>query len=459
MWRPDELSLNTPKYLAIALALATDIGKGRLLPGEKLPTHRELADVLSVNVSTITRAYNEAERRGLISGTVGRGTFVASDASVTRELMRADEPRSGYIEMGLVLPLYHHEPELMERLEKLNRSKNLASYLRYTDPAGIPEHREIAARWVRRFGMTAGLDNITVTAGAQHALACTLASCFQPGDRIGVDALTYPGIKTLAGMLHIRLVPIMMDEEGMVPDELETACRREPIRGIYLMPGMQNPTGTCMGDERRHKILAVIQRHALLLIEDDAYCYTAAAIKPALSSFLPGNSVFISGLSKILFAGLRVAFVVTAPQIRARLNAAVLNTLWMAPTFCAAIVTDCIDDGSIDRIIQDKLTESRSRNGIADTVLPRQVQRSSDCGFFLWHPLPEPWTGKTFEEEAKARGINVFCAEKFAVGNQEVPAAIRISLTGPETQAELAQGLTEIADLLKLDYLPMAGVF
>src|SRR5262245_44750499 len=84
IWTPDVSAHRGPRYIAIADALAADIRSSRLSPGDRLPTHRELAYQLGVTVGTITRAYSEAERRGLIGGEVGRGTFVRSDLTLRR---------------------------------------------------------------------------------------------------------------------------------------------------------------------------------------------------------------------------------------------------------------------------------------------------------------------------------------------------------------------------------------
>ena len=459
MWAPKSLPTEKPKYLAIAEALEDDIRACRLKPGEKLPTQRDLADTLDINVSTVTRAYNEAERRGLIGGTVGRGTFVAADARVNRELVRPEERQSRLIEMGLVLPLYAYDPDIGERIGKLMTDHRLSDYTRYSAPAGLPAHRETGARWVRRFGMEVEPEGITVTAGAQHALACALASCFQPGDRLAVDALTYPGLKTLAGMLHIRLIPIAMDGLGMIPELLDTACRREPIRGVYLMPGVQNPTGASLPPDRRRELVKIIEEQHLLLIEDDAYGYAVRERQPALSSAVPDNSIYIAGLSKILFAGLRCAYVATGSRLRSLLAGAVLNTMWMAPTLTAAILSSCIDDGTVDRIMTLKLREAEARNLLARTDLGLPEEQEGDQRFFLWHELPEPWTGRAFEEMARTRGVNVFCAEKFAVGGDPVKAAVRFSLSGPETREELAAGLKSIAEILRSGPSPTNGVF
>jgi len=323
----------------------------------------------------------------------------------------------------------------------------------------MPEHRQIGAEWVRRFGILTHADNVTVTAGGQHGLCCIFAACFKPGDRIGVDALTYPGFKTLAAMMHIRLVPIAMDKQGMIPEELETACRRDQLSGVYLMPAVQNPTGSGMGVQRRNAIAALILRYQLLLIEDDAYWFTADAPLPALSSVLPDNSLYVAGLSKMLFAGLRSAFVVAKPELQTRLAAAVLNSLWMAPTLNCMIVCEAILDKTIDRIVGTKLKEAKIRNDIAAEILPQPFSRTNASGFFLWYQLPEPWTGRAFEEQARIRGVNLFCSEKFVVGNSEAAPAIRIALTGPETHQQLTKGLRQIVEILKDGCWMSEGLF
>ena len=178
-----------------------------------------------------------------------------------------------------------------------------------------------------------------------------------------------------------------------------------------------------------------------------------------LSSVLPDNSLYVAGLSKMLFAGLRSAFVVAKPELQVRLAAAVLNSLWMAPTLNCMIVCEAILDGTIDRIVGLKLEEARIRNDMAAEILPRPFPRINTSGFFLWYQLPEPWTGRAFEEQAKIRGVNLFCSEKFVVGNSEAAPAIRIALTGPETHQQLKKGLRQIVEILHDGCWMSDGVF
>ena len=105
-----------PLYIRLADGIERSIYAGQLQPGDRLPTHRDLADTLAMNVTTITRGYKEAERRGLISGTVGRGTYVSSDAGTSSAMVSHEPHAPGMLEMGLVNPLYHLDPDLNEGL-------------------------------------------------------------------------------------------------------------------------------------------------------------------------------------------------------------------------------------------------------------------------------------------------------------------------------------------------------
>ena len=203
--------------------------------------------------------------------------------------------------------------------------------MRYSDPRGLPEHRQAGANWAGRYGLDAIAEDVIVCAGAQHGLTCCLSGLFRAGDRIATDALTYPGMKTLASMLGIRLVPIAMDEQGMMPEALDAACRRDTIKGVYLMPGVHNPTTATMSSKRRDDIARRAEVHDLIIIEDDAYDLTDPGEQTPVGSRARHRSVYVAGMSKSLAAGLRVAFLVAPKPFLKPLAQAVLNTIWMAP--------------------------------------------------------------------------------------------------------------------------------
>lgn len=455
MWNPKTINTDQSLYIAVADALERDVENGILKPGEKLPTHRELAELIGINVTTATRAYKEAERRGLITGTVGRGTYISADCGFDPSIMKFAEKHSDIIDLGPIYPLYDSEIDLSKVIEKLNKTHPLNQFLRYSDPLGFVEHRETGAYWVKRFGITAAADDVVICAGAQHALTCCLTSLFEPGDRIAVDCLTYSGFKALAKSLNIKLEPIPMDSEGMLPDDLEAACRRCSIKGLYVMPSVQNPTNASMSLQRRNKIADIAGRYGLLIIEDDIYSYVNQANPVPLSALLPQNSIYIASVSKAFFAGLRVSFVVAPKHLRLKIAKAVLNTIWMTPPLNAAIVCACILDGLADTIIQTKRQEAIRRFEIARKTLSGYSFASIPTGHYIWLTLPSRWSGSEFEARARKAGVNIFSAEKFIVGSTPPPSAVRISLSAPASKEQLEQGLTIIAGILQEELIEL----
>jgi DNA-binding transcriptional MocR family regulator len=436
-------------YKVLADAIEQDISSGVLNPGDRLPTHRDMADALGLNVSTITRGYHEAEKRGLLSGTVGRGTFVAADAVTSSSMVSFEPSGVGMLEMGLISPLYYLDPDMAEGFRRLTRRKDTTAFLRYNDPRGLPDHRQAGADWAMRYGVTAQAEDVIVCAGAQHALTCCLCGLFQPGDRIATDALTYPGFKTLAAMLGLRLVGIAMDDEGMMPEALDAACRRDKIQGVYLMPGVHNPTSVTMPEGRRDAIARLATVHDLMIIEDDAYDLTDPTVRKPIQARVPERCLYIAGVSKSLAAGLRVAYLIAPRHALKSLAQAVLNTIWMTPPLNAELATLWIHDGTADKVVALKRAEAARRYMIACDVFDGLRFRGKATGFFIWLELPEGWTGRKFEQAAAAEGVNVFGAEKFIVGHATAPAAVRVSLTGVDDIDAFRRGLWSLSHVLR----------
>src|SRR6266545_7156005 len=176
MWTPDLRQRSGPRYLAIAEALAEDAGGGRLRPGTRLPTHRDLADRLGVTVGTITRAYAEATRRGLVTGEVGRGTFVRARA---RPAAMAEGPEAGLIDLSANLPpaaaVKQEAATLARTLAALARRKDLGRLLAYPPEGGAREHRAAGAEWIRRGGFATTVERVLVTSGSQHGMTAVFA--------------------------------------------------------------------------------------------------------------------------------------------------------------------------------------------------------------------------------------------------------------------------------------------
>lgn len=444
-----ELKKDNHAYIQIADQIERGIASGELVDGDLLPSIRDLARRIHVNMSTVTRAYREAERRGIVSGTTGSGTYVNA-AGPEASSMSSPEPFSrGVTEMGIVSPLPHLDPDLKDALRALSRRGNLSSYMNYSAPEGYAPHREAGRVWMKRYGAEFATDEIVVCGGSQHALSCAVLSHFREGQRIACDAYTYPGFKTLAAMCRIKIVPVPMDIHGMIPSELDAVCRREKIAGLYVMPAMQNPTASSMDERRRDGIADIASRYDLTVIEDDAFIHAAESPDTPFAARIPERVIYIAGVSKALGAGLRVAFAGARGASREKIARGVMNTSWMTPPLNAEIISGWIKDGSAEKTLDAKRRESRERNRIAKKILSGMKYSSAPCGYYIWLPVRSGVTGSAFEKKLRAKGVSVFAAERFAAGIREDDHAVRLSLVTVESREEMTKALEIVKDMMK----------
>lgn len=318
----------------------------------------------------------------------------------------------------------------------------------------MPKHREAAAKWITQYGFEADPERIVICAGATHAINCCLMGIFEPGDRIAVDSLTFTGFRNAAKLNHMKLEPIAMDSEGMIPENLESMCKKMQIKGIYLMPNMQNPTATVMSNERKQAIADVILRYGLILIEDDIYNFTNQSSQAALSTLVPDNGVFICGISKALFPGLRIGFAYVPERFLYKFTQAVANTIWMAPPISAEMVTRLIENGTAGEIVYKKNQVISHRLQLAKTAFEGFSYQAAEGSMFLWLNLPEGWSCSDFENTAFMNRIRVISAYKFYVGSQLPPNAVRISLGSVKNDEQLMRGLNTLVRILK-QYPPL----
>ncbi len=442
---PDPVA--APKYLALADAIESAIAAGQLRPGDPLPTHRDLARAMGVTVGTVTRGYAEAARRGLVHGEQGRGTFVTQAEEGFADL-RGDS--SGVVDLGLAAAHHNLGPDLARTLAKLAHSPDLHRLLSRHEARGLPRHRRAGAAWAKRHGHVADPDQVLVTAGVQHALTVLLAGLFGPGDRLAVECLTYPMVRPLAKRLRLHLVPIPLDESGLDPAALDAACRREPVRGLYLMPTCQNPTAARMPEYRRHELAGVCRKHGVRIIEDDVYALAVDSGLPPLCSLAPELGYFLAATSKVLCDGLRVAFLCAPREDVRALESAIEWTAWKAAGLMAEVASQWVTDGTAERAIAANRAEARARNEICAEVLGRENYRGQDTGYFAWLPLPKGWRAVEFSAEAASRGVIVAHLEHFAVGQAQTGQGVRVSLLGSATRADLRRGLEVLAGLLRL---------
>jgi DNA-binding transcriptional MocR family regulator len=462
-WLPELSGRSGPRYLAIADAIADAVRDGSLAPGVRLPTHRDLAWRLHVTVGTVTRAYAEAARRGLVGGEVGRGTYVLPQAVAggpTLDMPGAPAStnlHTAYLSATGLINLSVNQATVGPQTEALARTmaalagaggRGLGDIAAYAPPAGMPLHRAAGRQWLSRAGVVLPQERVLVSAGCQHAQTVALITLTRPGDTLLCEALAYPGLTALARHLGLTLEPVAIDAEGVRPDALEAACRHAGRRTLYLTPTVQNPTGAVMGETRRRELARLAQRLEISLIEDDVFGFLAPGMTP-LASLAPERTAFITSVSKALMPSLRVGFLGLPEAWVARATEAIRTTTLGASPITAEIVARWLADGTADELTRFQVAEARARREMAARRLAHRGVGPGGAAFHVWLPLGDAQAADAVAAEARALGVLVASGSAFRVGRGPEAAAIRISLSAPTDRATLARGLDLVDSALE----------
>jgi len=421
------------RYKSLVDRFAADIRSGTLLPGTRLPTHRQLAATEGLALVTASRVYAELEAMGLVSGETGRGTFVRETALPPSLGVHQPSVVAGMMDLNFNYPSLPGQADLLRTaLRQLALSGDLEAHLRYQPHAGRLQDRASVARHLRIRGLSVTAEQVLLVSGAQHGLAVTMMGLLQPGDVIAADALTYPGFKVLAEALHLEVVPIPVTDTGPDLAALAKLCRSRSVRALYSMPTLHNPLGWVMPADQREQLVSIARLHDLLIIEDAAYAFLADA-PPPLAELAPERTVYVSGLSKSIATGLRVGFV-AAPMSRVpALERTIRATTWNTPGVMTAIATAWLDDGTITLLEAQKRADAQARQALADEVLSglRYVRHPSS--YFVWLPLSEEARADQIAMALLHEQVSVSTAEPFAT-SVHVPHAIRLALGSVDMQ-------------------------
>jgi len=445
-WVPRIAKGAGPVYLAIADGLAEDILAGRLAPGVRLPPQRTLADALGIDFTTVTRAYTEARKRGLIEGKIGQGTYVRPRSAVSASLARG-----GVIDMGMNLPPRFDDQHLAGRMwsdiASLEQTDGIDLLLRYQEPGGTRRDQNAGALWLANKLGEIALDRIVIMPGARGALLALLAALAEPGDAVGTEALTFPGLLSALTHLRMRPVGIEIDGQGIIPEAFAAACTTHRLNLLYCNPTLHNPTTATMPLERREALIGVARAHGVAIIEDDAYGMLPRHPVPPLARLAPDLVYHIAGLAKCLAPALRIAYLVLPEALPAqRLAGAIRAAASLASPLTAAIATRWIETGTAVAVLEAIRREAELRRALAWDLLPGEGTHIAPDGFHVWLELPPVWPRSEFVARLLSTGIGVVASDAFAVSAR--PEAVRLGLGVPATATELSRGLRVVAALL-----------
>lgn len=439
-------------YLALADHLAADIAAGKMKPGDRLPPQRLLADALGVTLGTVTRAYREAERRGLTEARVGSGTRVRGQQADEPKFHHLSRASADSIDLSLSVPIPNPQRSLLlsECLQQLSRQpQTMQLMLSYQPEQGNAAQRELLAAWMTQHGLTVSAEELLLTDGGQHADYLAMQALIRPGEAVASAALTYPGMIAVARQLGLKHLPVATDHQGIRPDALERLCQQQKIRLLYIMPEYNNPSGEHMCEARREAIVKIARRHDLLLLEDGVQYVIPEQRGTPFYQLAPERSLYIFSVSKMIEGGMRFGALRAPGNLMPRLCAALRAQCWSVPGLMGAVVCQWLTSGKVDELINWQWQQVSLRQQRVSHWLGAYEPVAHPYGFHAWLKLPEPWRAVDFVCQAAQRGVTLIASDPFCVGSHPAPQAVRICVTPPESIEQLDKGLQQLANLLE----------
>ncbi|TPK56668.1 MULTISPECIES: PLP-dependent aminotransferase family protein [unclassified Mesorhizobium] len=454
-WLPDLTASSGPLYQRLADSIESDIDRGVIDAGAKLPPQRDLAYDIGATVGTVGRAYQLLRERGLVSGEVGRGTyvlgrqnakpdFIAPDAQGTRDIdaprgkLRFDSTAAPDVGQGAIVT------EVLSRTAS-DHAHEISSYTR-----DFPERWfEAGASWLSRNSFRPSADTIVPTLGTHAAVMAAIAALTTPGDYVAFEHLTYSQISRSAGLIGRRTALVASDHQGLDPDDFERVCAQKHPKMIFLMPTVQNPTLAILPAARREAIARIAREYNVVLIEDDLYGGLTEDPTPMLADYAPERTIVAGGLSKSVAAGVRGGWLSCPPAYRHRIRVAHKMMTGGMPFLLAEVNARLVLSGQAADIRKRAIAEINARTAIVCETLAGFEFKSRDNIPFVWLTLPDPWLSGTFKNACLEHGVLIDDEDEFKAGRSEqVFHGVRFGISQPRQRKDIADGVAAIRRLL-----------
>jgi DNA-binding transcriptional MocR family regulator len=441
-----------PGYVALADTVRTLVLDGRLPPGTRLPSERELARALHASRTTVAAAYARLRDFGFLLSRRGAASRVAVPHDVDPNRPRAlspSEPEAGRFDLGCAS--LEAPPGIGAAVEAAAAA--LPAYLGghgYTQ-LGLQALRELIARRYALRGLPTSGDQIIVVGGALQAFALILQTFVGPGDRILVEHPTYANALETISLVSARPVPSAMSPDGWDLDMMEATLRQAAPRLAYLIVDFQNPTGHLMPEHDREKLAGLLTRTRTLSVVDETLVDLSLDIPdddvpaplPAYARF-DSDMIAIGSASKAYWGGLGIGWIrapmALVPALLATRSAADLGTALLGQLTVAELLADH------ERIIATRRATLRERRAAlieaVRTWLPDWRFHVPAGGMALWCELPSP-TATALAAAADRHGVRIGPGPRFGVGGA-FDRFVRLPYTLPAD--ELTEAVQRVAE-------------
>ena len=459
----------------IAAAIEASIRQGAFRVGERLPSSRALARSHGASVATVTEAYEWLAERGLVVVRPRSGYFVAPKQGAGKPRASAAAPIEGptkplaaselafdvlaRIRERQVVPLGSAFPSpalfplarLAQDLARAARRMDPWRTVEDLAPGSVDLRRHIARRYAVH-GITVSPEDIVITSGAMEALNLCLAACTQPGDVVALECPAFYGALQAAERRGLRVVHVATDPvEGIDLAALETAIRRDRVKACWLMPTLQNPLGATMPAGKRERLMRLLAKHDVALVEDDVYAELRfdAPIAPVLAYDDEGLVLHCGSFSKSLAPGYRVGWCVPG-RFRRAVERAKLSGSIATSVPSQEGIAEYLRQGGYDRHLRRlRATLARTERHVRGAIerhFPAGTRISEPGGgYFLWVAMPPRCDAMKLHAAASREGISIAPGPMFSA-RRGFGNCLRLNCGHP-LDARIAAGLHRLGTL------------
>ncbi len=438
------------RYEWVAIKISDMIENGTYRPGERIPSIRDLSRQLRVSINTVMEAYSQLENQGVIEARPQSGYYVrcrllepettpikaldkdditpnsVSFGDVSLQVMR-NVSNVSLVQLGGGVP----NPDLLP-VDKLNRMLAAESRrfriqsVTCASTQGTKRLRVQISRRLLEAGCALDPDDIIITSGCREALMLSLQALCSPGDTVAVGSpVYYPFLDTIQWMgLKVLEIP-STHKDGINIDVLEYAIKNNQVRVCMNIANFNNPVGALMSDENKRKLVALLTKHDIPLIEDDVFgdlCFGRTRPSAAKSFDEQGLVLYCSSFSKTIAPGYRIGWVSPGRfyQKIEKLKA-LFNIATASPTQLA--ITEFLTNGGYDhhlrkirRIYAKQVAQMRE--GVGRYFPPGTRVTNPAGGFLLWVEMPGKIDALKLYEAALHKGISIAPGSIFTTGNK-----------------------------------------
>jgi DNA-binding transcriptional MocR family regulator len=429
----------------IAAAVHRMIKAGSVGPGDRLPTVRELALVINVSPATVSEAWQALGAVGAIQARGRAGTFVRDVSEPTRPTRYLGIGGAPVDDAALDLSTGTPDPLLLpalhEAIERFSAGAT-AWTSSYLDEPVLPALREhLEESWPFR------PQRLTVLDGALDALSRVVDQVVGLGDRVVMESPGFPPLIDMLERAGAEIIPVSMDEQGMIPEDLTRALQAAPV-AVFVQPRAQNPTGTSMTRLRSSQLAEVLAGSRSWIVEDDHCGDISIADDVSIGQFLPERCVHIRSYSKSHGPDLRIAAIGGAAEVIDPLIARrMLGPGWTSRLLQAVLLDLLTHEDPQEQVRVAREAYARRGALLREHLKDRGVDTSPGDGINVWIPVEDERAALI---TLAASGIRVAPGSPFVIAvDADSGSGIRVT-TGrlpddPDAIGQIADALARAA--------------